>query len=96
MKNHDKLCHKLQETLLLHGKQSLSPRLSQHLLSCRECQEFLQGEELLQTFKAEFKTRSLKLDPAHDFEVRNTIVATALRLQNTKSSHVWWKKPAIS
>ena len=96
MKNHDKLCHKLQETLLLHGKQSLSPRLSQHLLSCRECQEFLQGEELLQAFKTELKTRSLKLDPAHDFEVRNTIVATALRLQNTKSSHVWWKKPAIS
>jgi hypothetical protein len=95
MKNQDKLCQKLQETLVMHGKQSLSPRLSQHLHSCRECQEFLQGEELLHAFKTELKTRPLKLDSEYDFEVRNTIVATALRLQNTKPSYAWWKKPAL-
>jgi head-tail adaptor len=95
MKNQDKLCQKLQEALVLHGKGSLSPYLSQHLISCKDCQAFVQSEELLQSFKTELKSRSFKLDTAHDYEVRNAIVATSLRLQNAKTPYVWWKKPAL-
>ena len=95
MKNQDKLCQKLQEALVLHGKGSLSPHLSQHLLSCKDCQAFMHSEELLQSFKADLKSRSFKLDVARDYEVRNAIVATSLRLQNAKIPYVWWKKPAL-
>jgi hypothetical protein len=95
MKNNNKVCQRLQEAMVLHSERPLSPALSKHLLSCADCQEFAKSEELLKSFKTELYSQPIKMDTVYDYQVRNAIVATALRLQNNKSTYVWWKKPAL-